>query len=155
MLWDSLSNTEQFVILHLQLQGFNTSTSPRIQACDTRPFPRERVGSGYETTIQAATQHLSALSLMKSALQYFKHHNKCTRDWCPICTRDCYKFTANLLQIYYKFTTNLLQNLLLHTLYDVLCVSPGSWDGRLNAGSNWHPHPYCSIHPNPRPENQL
>ena len=32
-----------------QLQGFNTSPSPRIQACDTRPFPRERVGSGHET----------------------------------------------------------------------------------------------------------
>ena len=32
-----------------QLQDFNTSTSPRIQACDTRPFPRERVGSGHET----------------------------------------------------------------------------------------------------------
>ena len=49
ILWDSLCNTDQFVILH---QGFNTSTSPRIQACDTRPFPCERVGSGHETTLQ-------------------------------------------------------------------------------------------------------
>ena len=28
-------------------QGFNTSTSPRIQACDTRLFPCRRVGSGH------------------------------------------------------------------------------------------------------------
>ena len=39
---------QQFVIL--QLQGFNTSASPNIQACDTRPFPHQRVGSGHKTT---------------------------------------------------------------------------------------------------------
>jgi len=29
----------QFAFLHLQLQGFSTSASPRNQACVTRPSP--------------------------------------------------------------------------------------------------------------------
>ena len=49
-LWDSFFNTDQFVILHLQLQGFSTFVSPRIRAFVTRPFPL-RVWSENKTNI--------------------------------------------------------------------------------------------------------
>ena len=37
-------HTDQFLILHLQLQGFSTSAGPRIWSCDTRPFSSRELG---------------------------------------------------------------------------------------------------------------
>jgi len=45
----------QFAFIHLQLQGFSTSTSPRNRACVTRPSPL--VGG-----VWARGYHLSTMS---------------------------------------------------------------------------------------------
>ena len=45
------STVDQFVILQLTIIRLQHFRKPRIQACDTRLFPCERVGSGYETSI--------------------------------------------------------------------------------------------------------
>ena len=39
MLWGSVFNTNRFAFLHLQLEVFSTSASPRVRACVTRPSP--------------------------------------------------------------------------------------------------------------------
>ena len=51
MLWNLLSNTEQFVIYTNNYKVSTLPQAPRIQVCDARPFPRERVGSGHETSL--------------------------------------------------------------------------------------------------------
>ena len=40
----------------LTITNFNTSASPRIQACHLRPFPLERVGSRHETSTSTHQQ---------------------------------------------------------------------------------------------------
>jgi len=77
----------QFAFLHLQLQGFNASTSPRNRACVTRPYP---CGWGLGTRLTHIVLRWCSKEIMGSTYQDWNTHTNCDQSKIMIASSHYY-----------------------------------------------------------------